>query len=170
MQLLGEKKAGNYGARHMTTYPLAGPGLIAPFWFDKVRHGQHQAIVSGDGSAVTLEGVALPFRAARPAPGSPVKVWLNTQGLFVCATEADLDADAAARRAVQEATALARRDRLNNLRAEAEAFNARLHLPSNGMSASRTRSPACLRRHGATAAARRPSSTSTWSSRWLPAA
>lgn len=113
----------------MTTYPLAGPALIEPFWFGKVRHGEHQAIVSGDGSTVTVEGVGLSFRAARPAPGSPVKVWLNTQGFFVCATEADLDAEATARCAAQEAAALARRERLNTLRAEAEAFNARLHLP-----------------------------------------
>lgn len=113
----------------MTTYPLAGPTLLDPFWFGKVRHGQHQAIVSNDGSTVIVEGIALSFRAARPAPGSPVRVWLNAQGFFVCAAEIDLDAEATARRAAQEAAALARRDRLNALRVEAEVFNARLHLP-----------------------------------------
>lgn len=113
----------------MTTYPLTGPALLEPFWFGKVRHGQHPATVSEDGSSVTVEGVALTFRSDRPAPGAAVKVWINGSGFFVCATDADLEADAAARQAAQEAADRARRDRLNTLRDEAQAFNARLRLP-----------------------------------------
>lgn len=95
----------------MTTYPLAGPTRLEPFWFGKVRHGQHQAIVSGDGSTVTVAGIAPSFRVARPAPGSPVKVWLNPQGFgfFVCTATIDLTAEATGRCAAQACLALAQR-------------------------------------------------------------
>lgn len=49
----------------MKTYQLSGPDLLEPFWFNRVRHGQHPAIVSAD-ATVTVEGVALRLRPRGP--------------------------------------------------------------------------------------------------------
>lgn len=112
----------------MKTYHVAGPDLLEPFWFNKVRHGQHAAVVAEDGT-VTLEGVALRVRDEAPAPGTAVQVWLNGSGFFVCATLEEIEREAQARRNAEAAEAERRRQKLNALRADAEAFNARIALP-----------------------------------------
>lgn len=112
----------------MKTYHVAGPDLLEPFWFNKVRHGQHAAVVAEDGT-VTLEGVALRVRDEAPAPGTAVQVWLNGSGFFVCATLEEIKREAQARRNAEAAEAERRRQKLNALRADAEAFNARIALP-----------------------------------------
>lgn len=112
----------------MKTYHVAGPDLLEPFWFNKVRHGQHAAVVAEDGT-VTLEGVALRVRDEAPAPGTAVQVWLNGSGFFVCATLDEIERDAQARRDAEAAEAERRRQKLNAMRADAEALNARIALP-----------------------------------------
>lgn len=112
----------------MKTYHVAGPDLLEPFWFNKVRHGQHAAVVAEDGS-VTLEGVALRVRDEAPAPGTAVQVWLNGSGFFVCATLDEIEREAQARRDAEAAEVERRRQKLNAMRADAEAFNARIALP-----------------------------------------
>ena len=109
----------------MKTYHVAGPDLLEPFWFNKVRHGQHAAVVAEDGT-VTLEGVALRVRDEAPAPGTAVQVWLNGSGFFVCATLEEIEREAQARRNAEAAEAERRRQKLNAMRADAEAFNALL--------------------------------------------
>lgn len=44
----------------MKTYQLSGPDLLEPFWFNRVRHGQHPSIVSAEGD---VQGVS---EAGRP--------------------------------------------------------------------------------------------------------
>jgi hypothetical protein len=112
----------------LKTYPVAGPDLLEPFWFNKVRHGQHAAVVGPD-RTITLEGVPLRLRAEAPDPGTAVRVWLNGSGFFVCATLDEIEREALVRRDAEAADAERNRQRLNALRAEAEAFNARLALP-----------------------------------------
>ncbi len=112
----------------MTTYPLIGPEMLEPMWLNRVRHGQHAATVDAD-RAVTVEGVSMRFRNESPEPGTPVRVWINHAGFFVCATEADIEQEAADLRASESAREMERRARLNRMRSEAEAFNARLALP-----------------------------------------
>jgi len=112
----------------MKTYPVSGPGLLEPVWFNKVRHGQHAAVVAEDGS-VTLEGVALRLRDEAPAPGTAVQVWLNGSGFFVCATLDEIEREARARRDAEAAGAERQRQLRNAMRADAEAFNARIALP-----------------------------------------
>lgn len=112
----------------MKTYPVSGPDMLEPFWFNKVRHGQHAAVI-GEGGTLTLEGVALRLRGDHPAPGSAVQVWLNFSGFFVCATLEEIERDAQARRDAEAAEKERQRQKLNATRADAEAFNARLALP-----------------------------------------
>jgi len=112
----------------MKTYPVTGPDMLEPMWFNRVRQGQHAATVGAD-RAVTVEGVSLRLRAESPEPGTPVRVWLNHAGFFVCATVADIEQAAAEQRAAEAAREQERRARLDRARAEAEAFNARLALP-----------------------------------------
>lgn len=112
----------------MKTYPVAGPDLLEPFWFNKVRHGQHAAVVGPD-RTITLEGVSLRLRAEAPDPDTVVQVWLNGSGFFVCATLDEIEREAQVRRDAEAVEAERERQRLNALRAEAEAFNARIALP-----------------------------------------
>ena len=104
----------------MKTYPVTGPDMLEPMWFNRVRQGQHAATVGAD-RAVTVEGVSLRLRAESPEPGTPVRVWLNHAGFFVCATVADIEQAAAEQRAAEAAREQERRARLDRARAEAEA-------------------------------------------------
>lgn len=112
----------------MQTYPLSGPQFLPPRWFNRVRGGKHAAVVTADG-CVLLEGESLAFKGDALPPGTSVQVWLNVSGFFVCATDADLAQAEAERHARQAQEDEVRRLRLNALRAEAEAFNARIKLP-----------------------------------------
>lgn len=112
----------------MKTYPVAGPDLLEPFWFNKVRHGQHAAVIA-ENNTVTLEGVTLRLRGEAPAAGTAVQVWLNFSGFFVCATLEEIEREAQARRDAEVAEAEQQRQKLNALRVDAEAFNARIVLP-----------------------------------------
>jgi hypothetical protein len=112
----------------MKTYPVSGPALLQPSWFNKVRHGQHAAVVTEAGT-VTLEGVPLRLRGERPTPGTAVQVWINSAGFFVCATLDEIERDAQTMRDAKASEAERRRQKLNAMRADAEAFNARIVLP-----------------------------------------
>ena len=112
----------------MKTYPVASPALLEPAWFNKVRHGQHAAVVTEAGT-VTLEAVSLRLRGEAPPPGTAVRVWLNGSGFFVCATLDEIKREAQARHDAEAAKAEERRQKLNTMRADAEAFNARIALP-----------------------------------------
>ncbi len=112
----------------MKTYQLSGPDLLEPFWFNRVRHGQHPASVAAD-ATVTVEGVTLHLRGEHPPVGSAVQVWLGFSGFFVCATTAEIERDAAERRERQAAEEAQHRARLDAQREEAKAFNARIALP-----------------------------------------
>lgn len=81
------------------------------------------------GRTVLLHGEVLRLPAPdAPAPGTPVRVWLEG-GFFVCATVADLELEEQVQRESEAAAARARRELLNARRAEAQAFNARIALP-----------------------------------------
>lgn len=112
----------------MSTHPLSGPDLLNPHWFNRVRQGQHPAIVSAD-ATVMVEGVALRLRGERLPAGTAVRVWLNAAGFFVCATEAEIERAAEERRAKLAAEDAQARARLDALRDEALAFNAKISLP-----------------------------------------
>ncbi|SFF33548.1 hypothetical protein [Paracidovorax wautersii] len=112
----------------MQTYPVAGPGMLDPMWFNTVRHGQHSAEVAADGS-VTVNGVALRLCRGAPAAGTAVRVWLNGSGFFVCATHEEIEREAQAWHDAEAAKTEERRLQLNALRADAEAFNGRIVLP-----------------------------------------
>lgn len=142
----------------MQTHPLQGPRFLQPQWFNRVRHGQHAAMVGDDGSVI-LDGESLRFASAPLASGTAVKVWLNAGGFFVCATDDDLSQW----EKEQEMAAQAEREACNQardaLRVEAQAFNARLKLPVRwdaGMLGSRTCSRAFQSRQWDTDATRRP--------------
>lgn len=112
----------------ITTYPLSGPRFLNPIWFNRICSGRHAATVTQDGT-VLLDGEMLTFRDASLPSGTPVEVWLNFAGHFVCATRADIEAESAARATREHEAAEKRRLQLNALRAEAEAFNTRIRLP-----------------------------------------
>lgn len=113
----------------MKIYSLTAPSFLDPLWFNQVRGGRHHGVVSHDGSQVTLNGTSMTLPGERPSPGASVQVWINHQGWFVCATDADLDAEAAESLKRSEAADREHRELLNAKRAEAEVFNARIRLP-----------------------------------------
>jgi len=110
------------------THQLEGPPFLDPFWFNRMRQGQHAAVVS-PGGVVSVEGVPLRLRGDVPAPGEAVHVWITSSGYFVCATLDEIERDAQVQRDAQAKEAQRRRERLNALRADAEAFNAKIALP-----------------------------------------
>lgn len=112
----------------MLTHQLEGPPFLDPFWFNRMRQGQHAAVVS-PGGVVSVEGVPLRLRGDAPAPGEAVHVWITSSGYFVCATLDEIERDAQVQRDAQAKEAQRRRERLNALRADAEAFNAKIALP-----------------------------------------
>lgn len=66
----------------MLTHQLEGPPFLDPFWFNRMRQGQHAAVVS-PGGVVSVEGVPLRLRGGAPAPGEAVRVWITSAGYFV---------------------------------------------------------------------------------------
>lgn len=112
----------------MLTHQLEGPPFLDPFWFNRMRQGQHAAVVS-PGGVVSVEGVPLRLRGDAPAPGEAVRVWITSAGYFVCATLDEIEREAQAQRDAQALEAQQRREQLNALRADAETFNARIALP-----------------------------------------
>jgi hypothetical protein len=111
----------------MKTYRLDNPGLLDPTWFQRVRHGRHEAVVTDDGH-IHLDGVALRFAHGECLPaGTPVQVWLDRN--FVCGTVDDLQSAAQAHHRQREKARAAERQRRNQRRVQAEAFNATLTLP-----------------------------------------
>ena len=111
---------------------LNGPRPADPAWFNRVRHGRHQAIVDATGQ-LQLDGERLRFAdQGQVLPtGTPCVVWLESN--FVCLPAAYLEAEAAAQRereAEREAERAAKQVRqLNQRRAEAQAFNAKIAVP-----------------------------------------
>lgn len=114
--------------RAMLTYQLEGPPHLDPFWFNRMRQGQRAAVVS-PGGVVSVEGVPLRLRGDGPAQGEAVRVWVTPAGRFVCATLDEIEREAQAQRDAQATEAERRRQHLNALRADADAFNARIALP-----------------------------------------
>lgn len=112
----------------LQTYALHGPTLLDPRWFNGVRYGQHAATVNPDGTLI-VDGETLRFGEQVAPPGTAVKVWLNSAGFFVCATDLALHEQELAQEEAAQAEKVARDRALDALRADAEAFNARLKLP-----------------------------------------
>lgn len=112
----------------MKTYPLSSPSFLSPFWFNKVKHGFHESVVEINGT-ILVEGEFLVLTKEMLPPGVRVRVWLSDSGFFECADLQEVE------RIDQERREKARieddrcRQRLNDYRAEAEAFNARIALP-----------------------------------------
>lgn len=102
--------------------------MLPPQWFNRVRHGTHDASVNEAGS-VSLYGMALQFAGAPLAVGVAVRVWISMAGHFVCASLEDLAHEDAQRRLAELAEQQARDQRLDAARVEAQRFNARLQLP-----------------------------------------
>lgn len=116
------------GPARPVRHALRGPALLPPQWFNRVRHGTHDACVNEAGS-VNLYGQALHFAGAPLAVGVAVRVWISMAGHFVCASLEDLTQEEAQRRLAEQAEQQARNQRLDAARADAEQFNARLQLP-----------------------------------------
>jgi hypothetical protein len=112
----------------MKTYQLSVPGILDPFWFGRVRSGEHGAVVAADGT-VTVEGVALRFSVEALPAAAAVRVWLNAQGFFTCASVEEVAARDAARREQALVDNQRHKARLNELRSDAQTFNARITLP-----------------------------------------
>lgn len=102
--------------------------MLPPQWFNRVRHGTHDASVNEAGS-ISLYGQALQFAGAPLAVGVAVRVWISMAGHFVCASLDDLAREEAHRRLAEAAEQQACNRRLDAARADAEQFNARLLLP-----------------------------------------
>ncbi len=113
----------------MKHYTLTQQDFLSPRLFYALRQGRHAAVVGAD-RAITVLGEQLVFATADDTlpPGTAVEVWIATT--IVCASLADIHADQAARQAQEEARRERYRQRLNDLRCAAEAFNARLKLPA----------------------------------------
>ena len=112
----------------MQTYALAGPGMLDPIWFNTVRHGQHPAEVAAEG-ILSVNGVDLRLSRGALAAGTAVRVWLDGAGHFVCATRDEIERQAQAWQEAEAFKASERRKRLDEMRADAEVFNARIALP-----------------------------------------
>jgi hypothetical protein len=112
----------------MKTYAVSAPDFLDPFWFNRVRHGEHAGEIADDGT-VTIEAVGLRLRDAPLAPGTAVRVWLSTSGYFVCATLEEIELDRQARCQAEQARDERARQMRNAMREQAEAFNARIALP-----------------------------------------
>lgn len=112
----------------MKTFRLSGPRFLHPMWFNRVRYGQHTALI-GENGLVTLDGEQLTICGDSPLPGSTIHVWLNMEGFFVGATAEELQRVADERRATEDAEKERQRTNRNAMRAEAEAFNATICLP-----------------------------------------
>lgn len=111
----------------MKTYQLKCGSFIDPLWFNRVRHGQYEAIVSADGT-IELEGETLRFtNNDELPPDTHVKVWLNRN--FECATMEDIKERDRQHQLRREADERAYRDKLNWRRDEAIAFNSTIKLP-----------------------------------------
>jgi len=112
----------------MKTYALLSPRFLSPQWFNASRYGRHDSIVAQDGT-VSVFGETLAFETESLPPGTLVRVWLNSRGFFVCATMADIEKQEKQDLEKAYTETEKRRRHLNDLRAEAEAFNARIGLP-----------------------------------------
>jgi len=112
----------------MKTHLLKTPGFVNPFWVNGVRCGDHAAVVNQDGT-VTLRGETLEVLGGALLPGTAVRVWLNREGFFVCASVSELEQSKQAKIAADAAAAEVLRQKRQALRLAAEQFNARLDLP-----------------------------------------
>lgn len=112
----------------MQLFDLSGPDFLNPFWFNRIRHGEHEATVNETGHVI-LQGETLCIKQGALPEETRVKVWLNHAGFFVCATIAELEQRAAAQREAETARAQAQRTRWEAQQREAQAFNARIQLP-----------------------------------------
>lgn len=110
------------------TYSLSSPQFLEPGWFARVRSGQHPAVMDGGGS-VLLDGVALRVVGDAPVPGAAVKVWVSQSGFFVCAEDHEIERAERARQDEEALRSEQRRKLLNERRAMADSFNAKLALP-----------------------------------------
>ncbi len=113
------------------SFELMAPHVVDPFWLAKVGRGSHAAVAEPGADHVVLLGVRLQFRPGSTVPpaGVDLRVWVGANRYFRCATVTSLDAAAAARKTAHTQAELERRNKLDQARAEAEAFNARLRLP-----------------------------------------
>lgn len=110
----------------MKIYQLRARQPLDPSWLNRVRYDRHEAVVADDGR-VELQGEWLTFEADDLPAGTGVYVWLGRT--FLCAATADFQAEQDERERQAAASREREREYLNRLRAEAEAFNARLRLP-----------------------------------------
>ena len=114
----------------MNTYTLKIEGFLDPAWLQSVRHATHATTVS-EQRTLTLQGVVMHLpKDGPPTAGTAVQAWLSGSGNFVCATLDEIERDAQARLDAEAAEAERRRQKLNAVRADAEAFNARIALPA----------------------------------------
>lgn len=112
----------------MGLFRLKLPFVLHPLWTAQYSAGRHDAVVNADGT-VTLGSETLDFNGEGPTPGTPIEVWANASGWFVCATKQDLLGESRARQ-VEEATRKEElRLRRNLARDEANMFNAQMRLP-----------------------------------------
>lgn len=115
----------------LKTYRLRHQGFIDPRWFNRAIQGEQVVTVQEGGRSVELLGMRLEivYEPGDPplAEGTLLRVGLNRN--FYAYTQADWErreAQIKAREAFEEAKW---REQLSRIRAEAEAFNARLRLP-----------------------------------------
>ena len=112
----------------MKIHRICVTSRLDPFWFNRFRSGSHGAVVEADG-ALTLDGVDLRITEEPPAAGTPVSVWVSGSGHLVCATLADIEHEAQAKRDAEAAQAQRLRRQRNDLRDQALSFNAQFALP-----------------------------------------
>jgi hypothetical protein len=115
--------------RELRVHRLQIPGLIDPMWLHACRSGQHASEVEPGGLTVRLQGKLLVIDDGPLEPDLPIRLWLGSDGYFVCAAESELQERDRTRAQDQALQQQAKRETLNQLRDAAKAFNGRIQLP-----------------------------------------
>lgn len=113
----------------MRHHRLESPYPLSPFWHLRYCQGEHLVVV-GERGEVVLGGATLRLLDDAITAGAEVKVWLSTSGFFVCALAVDLEQAREESRAADAVQYAALNARLDTLRAEAIAFNAKIQPPA----------------------------------------
>jgi len=101
-------------------------GFINPLWFNHNRHRSIDAVVDADGTLMA-DGQRLRFVGETLPAGTQVRISIDLW--LTCLTLDDALSKESERRLAVAREEAARLARLNQLRAEAEAFNRRIQLP-----------------------------------------
>lgn len=107
---------------------LRAPQFLDPMWFNRVRHGRHEAVVR-DGGRVEVRGQILQMTDGVEPAGIKGQVWIDRSGQFTFASQEELEKDALRQQQERDRHAAQEKLLLDGLREEARVRNDRLRLP-----------------------------------------